>query len=455
VVFEVRFERNDPVPMDEVIKRPTATEVDDYSEYKRLRKLHRDSKARRLDAPGESLDAHPQLARAAPPIAPPEKPMAKIEALKEPHTGSPSRKPTFRRPHFDKPEETPYKQPDVVSPMTVLDTDQYPLVLGKKGKAKALVIPPLSPDTGSNASSSHTAISTRPTIDIREVAPWIDFDAELMLPSSTETSLAPQSPTTSALKLQSEQRRVNDSPGPISVRREKRKGSGDFKELSALPNLGLPRSKDSRKSIFVRSHNPMAKLFDGAASRDDESDYFDPITYEPRSASLETRRATPKMQRRKRPSSSDGAIRVHSPVPIRPFSPDCPFAGAKRNLTYTVEEFAPIFPIFDLDGPTPYNDDPFTETAPSSFSTALPMSIISQPRTATPINSGPSTPVFEGETGRRGSGDTSATRRLRKMVGDMKTADVKIVFRNPFTGSPLKRKKGRKDSVGTVAPHVV
>ena len=56
-MFEVKFERSDPVPMKEVIKYPTATELDDYSEYKRLRKAHRDGKRKVNTASSIKLDS--------------------------------------------------------------------------------------------------------------------------------------------------------------------------------------------------------------------------------------------------------------------------------------------------------------------------------------------------------------------------------------------------------------
>ncbi|KAL5411767.1 hypothetical protein PMIN04_010136 [Paraphaeosphaeria minitans] len=42
VYFDIHLERCDPVPVQEVAKSPIASELDDYSEYKRLRKVHKD-----------------------------------------------------------------------------------------------------------------------------------------------------------------------------------------------------------------------------------------------------------------------------------------------------------------------------------------------------------------------------------------------------------------------------
>ncbi|KAF2194884.1 hypothetical protein K469DRAFT_650869, partial [Zopfia rhizophila CBS 207.26] len=42
ILFEIKFEREDPEPIDEVMKHPLSAEVDDYMEYKRLRRAYRE-----------------------------------------------------------------------------------------------------------------------------------------------------------------------------------------------------------------------------------------------------------------------------------------------------------------------------------------------------------------------------------------------------------------------------
>ncbi|KAL5401842.1 hypothetical protein PMIN03_011182, partial [Paraphaeosphaeria minitans] len=71
VYFDIHLERCDPVPVQEVAKSPIASELDDYSEYKRLRKVHKDLRAK---AVMDSIDTNRILAvpvKVAPIIPPP------------------------------------------------------------------------------------------------------------------------------------------------------------------------------------------------------------------------------------------------------------------------------------------------------------------------------------------------------------------------------------------------
>jgi hypothetical protein len=108
---------------------------------------------------------------------------------------------------------------------------------------------------------------------------------------------------------------ATDSP-PMTPVGERRK-SGNFKNMAGFLIPGA-KAKEQRKSIFVRSRNPMAKLFDGATSLDDD----EPPLYEPSHLDLE----------------GNDTERVHSPVPFRPFSPD-DLAGRRRGL-YTSDNEA-------------------------------------------------------------------------------------------------------------------
>jgi hypothetical protein len=456
IVFEVRFERKDPVPMDEVIKRPTTTEVDDYSEYKRLRKLHREVKRKvpgREDSPTKI--ELPQPIKAAPPIMPLALPP--IGTPKIPTGGvSPtivSRKTAmFKRPHFEQPEQVsgpPAAEPfSLVSPKTTLETDYF---VFSPSKSSTLTVPVrgslrqsvqsipaspggthitpnptgASPHTSSPTGSGHTGASVQ--ANIQEVAPWVDLEAEISLPSSEDIQgiasgdVSPQGLRTSAKKKMAFNSPDRVYTPPVSPRRESRKSADEEGSAKAL--------KESRKSVFVRSRNPMAKLFDGAASSSDEQ---------------------PPTGEHQRGSSSG----IRSPVPMRPFSPDSPFRAGRRDAIYTDsgEEFPAGLPIMlavevrEEMGVLSYpKDDPFVDTA-----SAMPMSLkkfISRPRAATPMGSIDMTPSSPPSPWM-----TDAAYRLRKSLD----ADVKIAFRNPFSGmgSPRKKGKGKRCS-GEVAPETV
>lgn len=489
VIFEVRFERKDPVPMEEVTKRPTATEVDDYTEYKRLRKIHRDSKrAVSGENLGQSETSH-HIVKAAPRIPPPLQPVPAFGPIRstQPEPPNPARKSMFRHPHFDLPELISHEQPEIVSPRTVLDTDHFPV---GSNKSSTLAVPARikhriqiahdsnppgsqisnSPGTASNASSSHTGIATE--YNIREVAPWIDLEPSLTLPSPTDTQPMIHDAIISKMSITSPTKRkkkstprnprpsIQRADSPPNTRGDRRK-SGDFKGITTTSHLhpdGSPRSKESRKSIFVRSRNPMAKIFDGAASLEDGGDYF----------SLKKSSNEPRHRR----TSSDPAMRVHSPIPVRPFrSPGLSFrsARARRGAIYTSEEHGgdgdeanvPVFPIITV---TELNstaslmlakDDPFIEPSSLSKLVEFPMSLknfISQPMPAAPMSSGVMTPSLMKKEEAEGLG---AAQQLREV---MSVGEGRVVFKNPFSGmgSPLSSKKKReKKSSGEIAPDMV
>jgi hypothetical protein len=204
MIYEVSFERKDPVLMEEVMKRPTATEVDDYVEFKRLSKLHREGKnilpASNSTQPLMRADIR-LVTKTAPPIAPSEKlgPTHRNELESKSSHGSSIRKPTFKRMHFDKPEDSPYQPPDIVSPRTVPSLNSFPLDPNKPG---TLSVPPKSEEsplrTSHDKSSSEPRTLASPSVassglatsnlQIREVAPWIDFDAGLALPDAADVS---------------------------------------------------------------------------------------------------------------------------------------------------------------------------------------------------------------------------------------------------------------------------
>jgi hypothetical protein len=113
--------------MEEVCLRPTATEVDDYAEYKRLRKQHRERKRKTIGLTIDNDIGQQLLARVAPPIAPPTLPptIPSVSSPTKPTTilRLPSETATqrnlFRHPRFDLHEETHHEHLDVVSPGNV------------------------------------------------------------------------------------------------------------------------------------------------------------------------------------------------------------------------------------------------------------------------------------------------------------------------------------------------
>ncbi|KAI4623296.1 hypothetical protein J4E83_004689 [Alternaria metachromatica] len=325
ILFDVLFERTDSVPMAVVTKRPTATEVDDYAEYKRLRKVNRDGKRKShstLPVGANKGDFSTPL-KTAPPVTPHvvPKPLPTEAPPNEPRRG------IFKHLHFDEEAHVHVlDKEDVISPKSVPEADPL-TTTATMSKSNTLLVPakPNRTNThskadvsttggeprrhaspaGSNASSAHTHASatTFPGINIREVAPWIDYDADLSLPSPPEDStivhqrpIITQSIATDSIKT-SISRDTFGTPvegdmsspvgggngngnGSIDGGRHGRRGDVEFGD-SLSPHghghghgLGLGVGKKDggkRKSILVRNRNPVGRLFDGVVE-DDEMD---------------------------------------------------------------------------------------------------------------------------------------------------------------------------------------
>jgi len=324
ILFYVLFERTDSVPMAVVTKRPTATEVDDYAEYKRLRKVNRDGKRKSHSTlpVGTKSDFSTPL-KTAPPVTPHvvPKPLPTDPPSTEPRKG------IFKHLHFDEEAHVHVlDKEDVISPKSVPEAD--PLTAATMSKSNTLLVPAKPSRTkthskadvstvggesrrhaspaGSNASSAHTHASatTFPGINIREVAPWIDYDADLSLPSPPEDStivhqrpIITQSIATDSIKTSVSRDTFGtpvetdmsspvgggngNSNGSIDGGRHGKGGDVEFGD-SLSPQghghghghgLGVGKKDGGkRKSILVRNRNPVGRLFDGVVEDDAEGE---------------------------------------------------------------------------------------------------------------------------------------------------------------------------------------
>ncbi|CAN9097444.1 unnamed protein product [Alternaria alternata] len=308
ILFDVKFERTDSVPMDVVTKRPTATEVDDYAEYKRLRKVNRDGKRKEPSVVPIKDDFSIPL-KTAPPVLPAPLPVVEDTSLNS------RRKAVFKHLHFDEEAHVHMLEKKVIlSPKSIPKTDPLTLAATTAGKSNTLAVPaslirtnthhqghgktdnPQSEQrgkaspVGSSASSAHTSISTFPRINIHEVAPWIDYDVGLTVPSPTEDetvvhqrpiitqSIATESiktiDTRSSVKLGGTSRSnsgtvrhtclpsasVNESDRDDYYYGKRKDGS--FKD-GLIPHSTLKKDGNKRKSILVKGRHSTAKLFDG------------------------------------------------------------------------------------------------------------------------------------------------------------------------------------------------
>ncbi|KAF2642005.1 hypothetical protein P280DRAFT_548603 [Massarina eburnea CBS 473.64] len=285
IVYDIKFQREDPVPMEEVIKIPTTFQVDEYSEYKRLRKVQRDM--HHHHGPLISLGIRHGTVKIAPPIS------SQLSQPKSPAKGSPSPSQAttskwLTDPHSPEPPSPPIMQSrkitSALSAVTVVDKED-----GNPPKSTLNV-----PQTGNTPKLHHeTSDSIKSDIlhsirgsnrshqsAIREVAPWIDHDPDLALPAhdappiiKREVIIIPQEISTESGLRGNISPRTGPSSGkgsPSPIRG--RKTSGEAKRWAGFVGVsgdvggngnGELTRKESRKSIFVRGWNPKAKMLDG------------------------------------------------------------------------------------------------------------------------------------------------------------------------------------------------
>ncbi|KAH8731625.1 hypothetical protein GQ44DRAFT_755702 [Phaeosphaeriaceae sp. PMI808] len=159
-MFEVKFEREDDgISLDKITKRPTITEIDEYVEYKRLRKLH--SKDRHK-VPGSNtprpINTSEQFVSQVSPSVLSRYP-GEITGLPKMLLKAPSittSKSIFKHPHLDSPAY-PSNESDFVSPTTIPVTNYFPLISSKSSPAP--IHPSLRPHRPGRAGSSTSGCS--------------------------------------------------------------------------------------------------------------------------------------------------------------------------------------------------------------------------------------------------------------------------------------------------------
>tara|TARA_R110002003_G_scaffold1489_7_gene23118 strand:- start:10508 stop:11533 length:1026 start_codon:yes stop_codon:yes gene_type:complete len=335
--------------------------------------------------------------------------------------------------------------------------------------------------------------------NIREVAPWIDFDAGLTLhPPGSELQIIREKIVSQAGDPRSKapisyiaSNNAMDSP-PIHSHRDRRQ-SGDFKGLTGLGNLNpasSSKNEEGRKSIFVRRRNPATQLFDGAPS-EEGNDYFGNAVFKEEDANAQD---TPPQRPREAPSSN-AAVRVHSPIPTKPIDPDTPLKTARRGAVFPApgeedpdaektQAFSPTTSPLRQNTCTSTKRnssksthlprlDPFvdstiaTPTLAARLAAALPTSLKNlvarhhpAPVTATAASPSPH------KASVAASGDAMASERVieslemdRANVDSDSAAGVTVEFTNPFaekgSGSPQRRSRKIERQSSGVAPDVV
>ena len=366
ILYEVSLERHDPVPMEEVVKRPTNMEVDDYAEYKRLRKLHRENKRKGSGPP-------PMPPKTAPPLPSSQLPANSTMAPHSLLRVSPSgyRETTFKDPAFDAPTASQdlktLSTPDVVSPMTVSslqDSFFAPREIGilvipaRKDKNKLSPVNStdnispdntspekhirvLSPGAGSLGSSSRSARS-----ELKEIIPWIELEAEPPTPPSLHVPAVVKEQTISKALDRPEFKAAELNPVK-SVRRLAR----DSRQQSDLSLRSLkPREKDiATNALDLRLYpaKPMMGKKKGKGKEAEggkcakrivfgkEPTFFDGADYTADEEEEDHYGTSPSKHRRTRSSSADSTLQLHSPIPIRPPRPHSLFNYGIEDIEFT------------------------------------------------------------------------------------------------------------------------
>ncbi|KAF2874216.1 hypothetical protein BDV95DRAFT_327003 [Massariosphaeria phaeospora] len=186
IIYDISFQRDDPTPMSEVMSHPTAAEVDDYTEYKRLRRFHREETLQVATGKLQHTNTHAPAAKAAPPIqghlAPAIQghlaPKLQLQALQPSPTAS--RKTTFKVPlptikdsksSSVKPvEEEPPLSPQTLKLRLPPKTSHRPTIQPMQRKSSDSLPRVVSPASSNRSGRSQQS-------DMREIAPWIEYDS--------------------------------------------------------------------------------------------------------------------------------------------------------------------------------------------------------------------------------------------------------------------------------------
>jgi hypothetical protein len=488
--LDVLFIRDDPVPMDEVAKHPTTFQIDEYTEYKRLRKAHREMQRKSENGKPET---EPHTMKIAPPIAPLVL-MSPLISFKLPQIAS--RTSTIKRPmnattrSLSSPSNPSSPQEmlgemelsrgptmdmlKVPTPVPTRPTAQThkPESSSSGVKSASASKQEFTPSNGS--SQSHTSV-------IREVAPWVDYELEpivqagesiaragiISIPGDLEKTRRVSRKSTQSLKAESnldaEYSAGHSLRPPKSIHERDVHDRGRRGGAHTGTNSSNEASKERRKHVFkdVRSRNPIAKLFDGAGSTEDEADdYFS----HKRRATSESPKGTATLARERRRASSSHEMPL-SPIPVQPISPNSPLLRDRRDAIclphgYVVSPGTPSINLNELAIPTTMSmakasQDVASPRSIPSVSFPLPVSLqslISKPKPMPALTTLASSPHTSPRTRDTSVDEYGAADGLRRYMEGMK--DGKVAFRNPFgkkDGETVVRGQGSSD----VAPDVV
>jgi hypothetical protein len=341
LIYEVTFERIDKKPMEYVLKHPTAGELDDYTEYKRLRRVDREDIRRALAPVG-----HLQFPRrVAPAIAP-----APLSASSPPRSSNGSSPSSVKvapvatpQDYFSGVEKTQLEIPTQELEVTASSISKSAVPSRSDLSTKISYSSPLAGSSTHRGGSGDSRNN-----DIREIAPWEDHVVERAAIASSITARSGlQDPSLAFGKssVKSEGSNTHASSNPTS------QGSS-LKKRGTL-NVSLANlKKDGRELMKAssRKHSPLTKLYDGTK---------DSATYQ-----SEGNSSSMILQRRLRASSSsDLAEQPFIPALEDPFvNPPKPPQSrhpcySPRSLTSLISSATTAAPISVTPGVSPVMAD--------------------------------------------------------------------------------------------------
>jgi hypothetical protein len=192
VSYEIVLQRQDDVPLEEVLKRPTNADIDDYMEYNRLRQKHYGLK-RHIVAP--TVKFAPHLVKDTPPMRPvpvtypsSDSTTSITRAAVGPSTSSM----TINQPAFNYHLRKKSREAEAysnISPRTSLVRDDYPFIASDRSDAEMPAQGDSRLPTNEYRQTQSTNNPLTDTNALKEIIPWIDQDPDLKpLPPSVDSS---------------------------------------------------------------------------------------------------------------------------------------------------------------------------------------------------------------------------------------------------------------------------
>ncbi|KAF2011104.1 hypothetical protein BU24DRAFT_472249 [Aaosphaeria arxii CBS 175.79] len=380
IIFEVKFERIDPVPMSEVMKHPTAAEVDDYTEYKRLKHLHRENFNLRNKL--QNFDLRLPPVKTAPPIPPP----SLLTSSRRPSLVS-NRNTTFKIPIASVLPASPTStvpRSSIGSPRGMVEAEitsylDIPIRRNEDVQPFLSGTAPNSPTLALSLGYSKRQIAKFPSFEInplrthsdaspiREIAPWEVEDSNIPLDtmdttSSTNEKRMPQYPSVKTKRDVTWSKSRSRSWPKSTVRAFSRDDlprqidqdhSTDkaYNTLAPVPGT-VPRHGTGTAVIRSLSRKRLVKLFDGSGETAAGENRFYFTWTRSKSASVASDLSRPEYIRQ-RTSSSDG-LRPLSPTPIRHYATSSEILAQYRRISLDLSDIEASPPMESL-GPIAFS----------------------------------------------------------------------------------------------------